>query len=217
MKQVLLALIALVWASPAFATAATPGRVAFDIYMNGAPVGRHQVDVTTTGAETEARVSIDMKGRVGPFSFTYQHRCVERWRGATLLSLDCVDAEGRKSQTVKAARREGVLTIAGARFNGPAPDDAQPTSWWRGLSPAQTRMIDTRAGAIMRVRVRSMGVETLNLGGAPIQATRMRLRGAVDVDQWYDANGRWVKAAFRLRGQSFEYRLRSPLQDAPRA
>ena len=50
----------------------------------------------------------------------------------------------------------------------------------------------------------------------PVAATRYRLEGSTTVDVWYDAMGRWVKMAFRLRGQSFEYKLATPPVEAPR-
>lgn len=210
-------LAALVLLAPAPALAARPGIVEFEVIMNGSPVGRHRVEVREDGGAVTADVRIDMKGRVGPIGFTYAHSCTERYAGTRLQSLDCVDREGRRTQTVRASREGEGLRIAGPRNSGLAPASVVPTSWWNAAILRQSQVLDTRNGRVIPLRVERIGAETLTADGRQVAATRYRVRGSATADLWYDGEGRWLKMQFRLRGQSFVYRKLTPIASAPSA
>jgi hypothetical protein len=197
-------------------TPAASGSVAFEVYMNGGRVGRHAIDVVQTGSgETRADVRIDLAGRVGPFSFTYAHRCAETWRGQTLQSLACEDREGRKVRRLSAQSAGDRLALDVNGRGSTAPLGALPSTWWRASTAKATALLDTRNGKMLTVRVRMVGRETLMAPDGPVEATRYRLEGSTSADLWYDGAGRFVKMAFRLRGQSFEYKLATPAAAAP--
>jgi hypothetical protein len=202
--------------SPALASQPSAGRTEFRIYMNGQPVGRHVVNVTPAAGGVEADVAIDMKGRVGPFAFNYTHRCAERWTGDALQSMACTDRENNRSSSARATRAGDAVRLEGTAFKGEAPAAIEPSSWWRADTVRQSRLIDTRTGALMPVRVTRIGAETVDAGGERVQATRYRVRASQDADIWYDQAGRWVKMSFRVRGQQFEYRKVTPIASAPR-
>lgn len=195
---------------------AAPGRTDFEILMNGRPVGRHTVNVTEASGITTARIAINMAGRVGPIGFSYNHRCEEQWRGAQLISIDCTDTEGRSTKTVTGTLQGAAFVVNGTGFRGNAPLNILPTSWWRSSTLRQTRALNTRDGKLSSLSATRVGVETLTIGGAPVQATHYRIRGPANTDLWYDASGRWVGNAFRIAGQSFVYRKLTPLAGAPR-
>jgi len=220
LKRVVCLLLALLfWPGQANATDVrtdAPGAVAFDVYMNGARVGRHSVAVSQTGSDLRADVRIDMAGRVGPFAFTYAHRCQETWRAGALAALSCEDREGRKTRTLS-ARADGARLAIDANGRAlTAPVNVLPSTWWRVSTTSASNLLDTRNGKPLAIRVRTVGREEVATPAGPIAATRYRLEGSTTVDVWYDAMGRWVKMAFRLRGQSFEYKLATPPVEAPR-
>ncbi len=195
---------------------ASPGRTDFEILMNGRPVGNHVVTVTEAGGITTARIAINMAGRVGPIGFSYAHRCEEQWRGAQLLKIDCADRENRSSKVLTGALEGANFVINGSGFKGIAPSGVMPTSWWRAATVRQSRIMNSRDGKLTPINAVRVGVETLTVGGAPVQATHYRIRGPANTDLWYDSAGRWVGNAFRLAGQSFVYRKLTPLSGAPR-
>lgn len=198
--------------------AITPGRVEFEIFRNGTPTGRHVVEVSRAGDAVTARVSIDMAGRVGPFAYAYTHRCTETWRDDALQSLTCTDQERNRPERRVTAQRNGAgLDVQGAAFTGTAPFGVEPSSWWRKAALQEARILDTRTGALLPLTVQRIGEETVQVGGASVRATRYRVTGTTAADVWYDAEGRWVKMTFRVRGQNFEYRKVTPVASAPRA
>jgi hypothetical protein len=185
----------------ASAFAAEPGRVEFEIFRNGVATGIHRVDVSRAGETAIAKTTIQMAGRIGPIAYAYSHQCTEVWRATALQSLACTDKQNDKPAT--------NVRLA-------APGLGLPSSWWRYDLMRQTQMIDTRTGKVTPIVVERIGQETVTTASGPVLATRYRLRGTSAADIWYDAQGRWVKLTFRLRGQNFEYRQRSALSEVPR-
>ena len=201
-------------ASPAAAT--TAGRTEFEILMNGKPVGRHSVTVSKSADITNVRIAIDMAGKIGPIGFTYRHRCEEAWRGTQLTSLNCTDKENRSNKSVAANLRGTDLIVDGTGYKGSAPASLLPSSWWRFSTINQTRLLDSRDGKLSRVNVNRVGEEVLQIGGTPVRANHYRVRGAVNTDLWYDGTGRWVRTAFKIAGQSFDYRKVTSVSGSPR-
>lgn len=204
-------------AAPAVAQASTAGRTEFQILMNGNPVGRHSVTVTVSGQTATADIAIDMAGRVGPIRFSYSHRCRETWAGNALQSMDCTDVENGARKSARARRDGATIAITGTGFTGTVPATLLPSSWWRSGTVRQSELLDSRDGRVTRVRVQRLGESTVTVAGSPVPATHWRIRGSVNTDLWYDSAGRWVGTAFRLAGQSFEYRKTTRLENAPRA
>lgn len=200
--------------SPAAAT--TAGRTEFEILMNGKPVGRHSVTVSKSAEVTNVRIAIDMAGKVGPIGFTYRHRCEEAWRGTQLTSINCTDRENRSNKSVEANLRGADLVVNGTGFKGSAPTGIVPSSWWRFSTINQSRLLDSRDGKLSRVNVNRVGEDVLLIGGAPVRANHYRVRGTVNTDLWYDATGRWVRTAFKIAGQSFDYRKVTSVSGSPR-
>ncbi|MBU6371717.1 MAG: hypothetical protein KJS97_03235 [Alphaproteobacteria bacterium] len=198
------------------AAAAVPGASAFDIYMNGERVGRHVVTVARAGDDVRADVRIDMAGKVGPFSFTYAHRCTETFRNGALAALDCEDKEGRRTKTLTARSDAGRISVRASGQEKTAPLGVLPSTWWRAQTVGAKELLDTRNGKVLPVRIRTVGPETVQTAAGPVAATRYQLEGSTRADLWYDRDGRWVKIAFRLRGQSFEYRMATAPDAAPR-
>jgi Family of unknown function (DUF6134) len=194
---------------------AAPGRTDFEILMNGRSVGHHIVTVTEAAGITNARISIEMAGRVGPIGFTYSHRCEEKWRGAQLMSIDCTDRENRSTKTLSGALDGASFVINGSGFKGNAPASILPTSWWRFATTRQSRIMNSRDGKLTSISASVAGPVTVATAGGPVAATHFRIRGPANTDLYYDASGRWVGNTFRLAGQSFVYRMLTPLAGAP--
>ena len=70
-------------------------------------------------------------------------------------------------------------------------------------------MLNTQNGDLAKVQVTPRGRETVKTAsGATMQATRYSYSGDVQMDQWFDDRGRWVRTTFKASdGSTIEYIL----------
>jgi len=60
-----------------------------------------------------------------------------------------------------------------------------------------------------------VGRETIEAGGAMIQATHYTLTEQLTMNLWYDDQGAWVKTSFESDGSLIDYVLQPRQQQAP--
>lgn len=200
----------------ATATPSDAGRLEFEVFRNGEPLGRHIISVSGSGDSLRARSELDLRASMGPVTvFRMEQTCTENWSEGMLSGLSCNTLRDGRRTRVRAHMRNGRLLVSGEEGEHWFPIGSFPTSWWTEPPTNASALIDTQTGAPIRVRVRNMGNETYMVGGQRIQAQRIQVQGAIIVDLWYDMAGRWVGCEFRTRGQNIEYRLASPINAAP--
>jgi Family of unknown function (DUF6134) len=159
---------------------------------------------------------VALRVKAGPLTlYRYEHGCSERWLRGALDEITCETLRDGRRTRVEGQAEDGRLRVSGAAGSAYFGADARLTSWWTRPSLSFTSMIDAETGARMPLRVTDQGREMINVGGAPLRANRIRVRGTLTVDLWYDEQGRWVGCAFNARGQRIEYRLASQISDAP--
>jgi hypothetical protein len=99
--------------------------------------------------------------------------------------------------------------VQGTKFTGKAPEGVIPASHWNYDQTRAEKLISTEDGEILPVSVTPMGRETIRAAGREMEANRYLLKSDINVDLWYDDQGRWLKLAFTARGQNIEYILDS--------
>lgn len=184
-------------------------RIRFDVLRNGRPFGRHAVsfDVAPDGTLT-ATTDVRLRAGLGPIAvFTYELDATETWKDGLLVALTGVVDDSGKNGSVKATRDGGTLTIRGSEYAGIVPLGILPSSHWNVAQTGATQLLSTEDGELIKVIVEDKGSETVMVAGQPVEARRYLMDSDIDVDLWYDAQGRWVKLAFEARGQKIEYAL----------
>ena len=53
-------------------------------------------------------------------------------------------------------------------------------------------------------------MDTVSVAGKSVEARHYLMDSAIDVDLWYDDQGRWVKLSFVARDQQIDYVLTQP-------
>ncbi len=212
----LAALAALCLSMPAAAAPSDAGRLVFEVTRNGEPFGQHVVTVTGADDALRAQSRVTLRAGIGPLTvFRLEQTCSETWSEGVLRSLTCSTLkDGRRTQ-VHAVSQDGRLRVSGADGETDFPLGVFPTSWWTRPPAGTSTLLDTETGEAMQVRVTNLGRETISVGGQRIQADRIRVRGTLTADLWYDTQGRWVGCEFTARGQRVEYRLATPRSSAP--
>ncbi|NCF81973.1 MAG: hypothetical protein GWP74_10195 [Proteobacteria bacterium] len=75
-----------------------------------------------------------------------------------------------------------------------------PSSLWHRDTRLADAFLDVEKGAVLFVRPRYAGKETLRQGGGDIEAHRYTIRGQLDREIWYDADCVLVRWDLPLTG-----------------
>lgn len=183
--------------------------ISFTVLREGKPFGSHAVKFTTdANGALVATTTVSLKAGLGPITvFRYKLDATETWHHGQLQKVSgTVNDDGNKG-TVTASRKGDDLNVSGSEFKGVAPAGIVPASHWNYAQTQAGKLLSTEDGEILDVKVISKGRETIKAGNTMIGANRYLMESALDVDLWYDDDGRWVKLAFEARGQQIEYVL----------
>ncbi|MBK8199915.1 MAG: hypothetical protein IPK75_16335 [Acidobacteria bacterium] len=183
--------------------------VRFNVLREGKPFGSHTVKFSKDAdGNLTAQTDVSLKAGLGPVTlFRYTLDATETWVDGKLVAVTGAVNDDGKKRSVKAVRKGAGLAVDGTDFKGTAPAGIIPASHWNFAQTRAGKLLSTEDGEILDVKVSEIGREQINAGGQKIEANHYRLDSAIDVDLWYDDEGRWVKLAFEARGQEIEYVL----------
>lgn len=217
-RPLLILLLSLLMAAAAQAEIpVTPGKwqprpgdeIRFNVLRQGQAFGTHAVRFQEgPDGSLIARTDVSLKAGLGPVTlYRYQLEAAETWVAGQLVKVSGKVNDDGKRRSVTAAREGAALKVKGSEFTGTAPQDVVPASHWNYAQTQARKLLSTEDGEILDIKVSRVGRETVQAGGRSLEANRYRLDSAIDVDLWYDDDGRWVKLAFEARGQKIEYVL----------
>lgn len=223
LRATTLFLVAL-WPALASATEdAYPSIVNYAVTRNGQPVGRHTIAFQRQGALRIVDIDSHANVRVlGINAYRYTHRGREVWNGEQLQSLQATTDDNGRRSSVRAEHQGGRLAVergtpaavglVSASASGASreylPADTMPTSQWKARQVTQSALLNTQDGTLIRVQVRSLGRENVRTGAGTIPAARYAYSGGLQMNQWFDDRGRWVKGSFvAFDGSTIEYTL----------
>jgi len=183
--------------------------ISFNVLREGKPFGSHAVKFTTdANGALVATTSVSLKAGLGPVTvFRYRLDATETWLNGQLQKVSGTVNDDGKKRSVTATRKGDALNVSGTDFKGVAPAGIVPASHWNFAQTLTGKLLSTEDGEILSVKVVNKGREAIKVGKKTIEANRYLMDSALDVDLWYDDDGRWVKLAFEARGQQIEYVL----------
>jgi Family of unknown function (DUF6134) len=205
-----------------------PPQINYAIYRQGQQIGRHTVTFEHKGPVKIVKGDCEVEVRaLGVAAYRYSYRSQEEWNGDQLQSLRATTDDNGKRFTVAAERREGSLVVertasapaptaalADQGYQGPdvshqvLPGSLLPTSGWNFGQVKQNTLLNTENGKVAHVQVTPAGRETVQMPSGSVLATRYRYTGDLQMDQWFDDKGRWVKGTFTaFDGSTIEYIL----------
>jgi hypothetical protein len=174
--------------------------LAFRLVRHGTEIGRHTLTFAHQGDALSVHIAV--AARVTFLSLPivrYVHQAVETWNGDTLSGLSGEADRNGEHDWVRAQRTSAGLVVVGSKARQYlAPASALGSSYWnrQGLDGP---MVSLEDGVLLRPTVTRGAVEAIRLAsGAAIPARRYSLRGAIDVDVWYDDADTWAGMAFAV-------------------
>lgn len=153
-------------------------RVVFDIVRNGETIGHQTLAFKQENDELTVKVVTDMQVEMLFVTvYRYRYEAVMRWR------------DGRMREMVPTTDDDGKLSLVTARFDGRR----------RVLPNGVTGKLDP-------ITVTDEGPDTVSTPAGKRAAHRYGVSGALQLTNWYDAEGRWVGLRFKARdGSTIDY------------
>lgn len=182
-------------------------RVAVDGVERGdmtATIVRHDDGTESMTGETHLRFNFIV------YRYRFSSTGKEVWRENRLVELAShADFNGDEYVVTAAATDDAVqVTVNGESRQTPA--DVWVTSYWREPHPSKVgrelQLFDAGKGRLLAGKLQRVGAVALEIAEKKLAATHYRLRGDVEVDLWYDKDGRLV------RQESLESGHRTQLQ-----
>ena len=194
------------------------GFLAYEISRKGKPLGFQTLTFSRSeSGELIVDVHIEIDFKLGPIPlFRYRHDNREVWRDGVLLSMKSKTYNNGEDVNADLKLEDGRYVGSGSRFENNLEAPMLSTSYFNPNFIRQSALISTQDGRLLKPQVETLGVETLNIGGAPVQATRFRLSGKLSIDIWYTDAGRWVKTEFSRGGNTLVVKQTNPARIPPR-
>ncbi len=177
--------------------AGTESRI-FAVQVDGKQAGECRLSFITgeDGSETlSGNAAVRVKHLVAVYQYRYEGS--EVWKGNRLQKLNCAtDDNGTKCSIQATAEAAGLRVTANGRA-AVVRADVWPTTYWRlpaaGLPAQALALLDVDNGRAQNARIDIVGSAKVMVAGQAILCTNYRLTGPVQVDLWYDAQGRLVR------------------------
>lgn len=179
----------------------------YKILMGADPIGTETVRLTPKGDTMTVDVQASTKVRVLFVNFHYAHQRQELWTNGVLTAMTAKTDDDGDDHTIAMTRRDGgyALTVDGKAEQVPA--NALPLTLWTPevlKRPTLFSVIDAKP---YTVHADTVGMEAIDLHGRTVEARHSRIRGDVDRDLWYAADGTLLKTTFKRSGYDITYIL----------
>ena len=217
----LLAFLMMAAVAEAADTTASPAdpatrRWAFDVLLDGKPIGMHRFAVVSRGDERE--VTSDARFDVKVLMVTayrYRHQATERWRGGCLASLAARTEAGGTTTTVTAGTASDdptpavALAVTGPQGTQRLPGCVSTYAYWDPALPQRTHLLNPQTGKLDAVKFEAPVAGTLDVRGSATAARRVRLTSTEPpIDLWYLPSGAWAGLDSTVTGgRKLSYRL----------
>jgi hypothetical protein len=176
----------------------TGDRLAFRLIRHGDDIGRHTLTFDRHGDTLTVRVEVTALVTLLSIPIVrYSHRVVETWQGDALVAVTGETNKNGTREWVDARRTgEGLVVTGSKTARYIAPEPAIGTSYWNKRM-LDGPMISLEDGALLKPKVAAEQAEPIRTAsGRTIEAARFALRGAFNVDVWYDLGNVWAGLAF---------------------
>lgn len=209
MKRLALVLALLAWAGAA--EAETVREWAFDVYLDGKPIGEHRFTVSTDGDRTtvRSRARFDVK-LLGFTAYRYRHESDESWRAGCLQSVRARTDDDGQALKVDAALVDGALQVTSDKGVASYPGCVMSFGYWNPAIREQTKLLNVQTGEFMPVVFAALANQAVEARGDAVTASHWKLSGADHpIELWYGAGDDWLALESTVSGgRKLRYRLR---------
>ena len=172
-------------------------------------VGEHSVSYTREGEDLV--VSVDNRITVDVLFFTafrFEAKRREVWRDGRMIAYESDTHDDGTDIRVSARVQGDKLVIEGPEGRVEAPAGTFPTHPWNQGVLAQSFVMDTKTGTLLKVAASEVGRETIQAGGRAIETVKHQITGDQERELWFDEDGNWIQLRFYKDGDAITFTLR---------
>ena len=175
------------------------GEHRYNIMREGARIGtqisRYTQDGNRLTVVTQMNIEVSLLF-VTAYKFEMESR--EEWVGGRFVAMTtrANDDGKRKEVDVRVDDGVGKLLVSYNGKDGSAPAGTFPASLWNPATVEKIELVDVLNGKTRDVRTRSLGTETLRIGGQDVQAYHYVMQGDLERELWYGADGQLLQVVF---------------------
>jgi hypothetical protein len=196
----------------------------FRALLDGKPIGQHHFTLTREDDGHVVTSKADFAVKVlFVTAYRYQHHATERWTANCLDSLEAATNDNGDSYAVEGTSTSGSFEIETREGRKELPECVMTFAYWNPAILDQTHLLNAQDGSFVDVNVEDLGVDTLQLGTATVQARRFDLHaGPREIALWYSIDGQdWLalesptEKGHRLRYERIDTSPRSERHTPP--
>lgn len=183
------------------ATQAQAETLNYTVLRDGKTIGTHAVTIDQNGFETNVSVETDIAVKVlFVTAYKFKHTSQEKWANGQLMSIRSTTDDDGTPKVLSAQTENGAITVdstvKGHERRQKADAGTLPASLWNPATVQQNALLNTLDGQVMNIQVQDLGAETVDVGGASLNAQHYALSGELTRDLWFDDAGRLVRMRF---------------------
>jgi len=179
-----------------FATAEE--RRTFTVSVDRKPSGTTQLSIQKRDdGSVVATTQADVTVRIAFITYKYAFRGMEVWKNGKLTEVaTATNDNGRKHSVTLLPGREGLDVVADGKASN-LKGDFWLTTYWKlpaeGQRGPKVTLLDADTGKLIEAKLERVGKEKLTVINEVAECEHYRLSGGVQVDLWFDADGRLVR------------------------
>lgn len=171
-------------------------------------IGTH----TLTFAESGGDLTVDVENRMKVkllfvTVFRYEAERRELWRGGRMVGYRSQTHDDGTDISAMAELKGDQLVIEGPDGRATAPLGVFPTNPWNRGIVAQSLLMDTKTGALLKVEIAEAGEDTLEIRGKSVKAEKYVISGELERELWYGEDGTWLQMRFDSDGSAVTFTL----------
>ena len=170
----------------------------FNISVDGDSCGKFRMTIQSR-ADGRHLVSGDasLEMRYLAYKFRYWSKGTEIWNAGKLEKLDSASRYGISKYQVTALSQGDEILVKANQKEHKLPADVWVTSYWREPHNAPNdktlMLLDADKGRPLKAKLERLGKHLVSIRGIDQPCNHYRLTGDVDVQLWYDDQGRLAR------------------------
>ncbi|HEY0561939.1 MAG TPA: DUF6134 family protein [Methylophilus sp.] len=185
----------------------------FDVFLDKQKIGTHSFKLNENNVlQSNAKFKVKV---LFINAYDYLHSAEESWSNDCLTSLKANTVENKQVFDVSGTKTGQSFDVTMNKKSQQLPECTMTFAYWNPKILKQAKLLNPQNAEYLDTNIQSMGNETIQVKGRPIEATHYKLMGALagknklNIDLWYNKNNEWVALKSTTpEGYEINYKLK---------